>query len=204
MIINDFVAKYQRDFIEMVQSVSVTDIKASNIKMDEAITQIVNELVAVSERGNKLIFVGNGGSAAIASHMALDFWKNCGVKATAFNDSSLLTALANDYSYDEVFSKSIETFAERGDMLMAISSSGNSKNIVNASIAARKLGCTIATFSGFSKDNALIATGDWNFYLPSQSYGYCETIHAYLIHVILDAKLYCNEGIDIFHKNQKL
>ena len=119
------------------------------------------------------------GSAAIASHMALDFWKNANVKAVAFNDASLLTALANDYSYAEVFSKSIEVFGDAGDALMAISASGNSQNIVNAAVSAKQKDIDVITFSGFSLDNKLKQQGAINFYVPSESYGLVETAHAY-------------------------
>lgn len=146
--------------------------------------------------------VGNGGSAGIASHMAVDYWKNGGVKATAFNDSSLLTCIANDLSYAEVFAKPIETFADKGDVVFCISSSGNSENILNAANQALKSNCTVVTFSGFSKENSLRKLGNLNFYVPSHSYGFAEIIHNLIIHNILDAKLYCFDKKDVFNKNQ--
>ena len=147
------------------------------------------------------MLVGNGGSAGITSHMALDFWKNGKVKALAFNDPSLLTALGNDIGYEFVFSKSVEMFGDKGDLLIAISSSGNSPNIINASIEARNKGCKVITLSGFSLDNKLIKLGDYNFYVDSYSYGIVEVLHTLMIHNLLDEKLYSIDNIDIHNKN---
>jgi len=148
--------------------------------------------------------VGNGGSASICSHMTVDYWKNGNIRSTAFNDSSLLTTVSNDYSYAEVFSKTIEMFADEGDMLYCISSSGKSVNILNGADAALKKNCNVITFSGFSEDNPLRKKGMFNFYVPAVSYGYCEILHLFIIHAILDAKMYCNDGVDIFNANKKL
>ena len=137
--------------------------------------------------GKKVIMIGNGGSAGIASHIAVDFWKNGGIRAVAFNDSSLLTCIGNDLGYDRVFSAPLEMFADKGDVLIAISSSGRSKNILNAVEAARKAAAHVITMSGFSPDNPLRKTGNFNFYVPSDGYGCVETVHAALCHVIVDS-----------------
>ena len=121
MLIPDFVTTYQKRFIECIENVKVYDNEGVEMPFSDGISRSVELLLTIEKQGKKLMLVGNGGSAAIASHMALDFWKNANVKANAFNDTSLLTALANDYSYEEVFSKSVEKFADMGDALMAIS-----------------------------------------------------------------------------------
>ena len=136
--------------------------------------------------GNKLIFVGNGGSAAIASHMATDYSKNGGVRALALNDASMLTCLGNDLGYDRVFAKQIELHARAGDLVIAISSSGRSANILNAVDAATTAGCTIATLSGFTPDNPLRRKGQWNFYVASDRYGFVEIGHLTICHAVLD------------------
>ena len=146
--------------------------------------------------------VGNGGSASIASHQSVDYWKNGGIRASAFNDSSLLTCLSNDYSYAEVFSKAVEMFGEEGDMIYCISSSGKSQNILNAAKSAKEKKCTVITFSGFEESNPLRKEGELNFYVPDFSYGFVEILHLFIIHSILDAKMYCHDGVDIFYKNQ--
>jgi D-sedoheptulose 7-phosphate isomerase len=115
--------------------------------------------------GNKIIFVGNGGSAGIASHLAIDFSKNGGLRSLAFNDASALTCLGNDLGYENVFAKQLDFHARPGDLLIAISSSGRSPNILNAVKAARAHDCKVVTFSGFTEENDLRKTGDVNFYI---------------------------------------
>lgn len=134
----------------------------------------------------KLIFIGNGGSAAIASHQALDFFNKLKIRTQTFNDPSLLTCMTNDYGYENVFVKPIGVAAERGDVLVAISSSGKSKNILRAVRAAIQKECWIVTMSGFDADNPLRAMGDINFYVPSFSYGVVEASHSLYWDFILE------------------
>ena len=136
--------------------------------------------------GCKLMFVGNGGSAAIASHMAIDYSKNGGVRSVAFNDAAALTCIANDFGYQNVFSEQIEIHSRGDDILVAISSSGRSPNIIAACTAARLEGCGIVTFSGFDENNPLRALGDLNFYVNSHEYGFVEIAHLTMLHFILD------------------
>ena len=138
--------------------------------------------------GNKIIFIGNGGSAGIASHLAIDFSKNGGLRALAFNDPSALTCLGNDLGYENVFAKQLEFHARPGDVLVAISSSGKSPNIINAVKMARERGCKVVTYSGFSENNDLRRTGDVNFYVRGQDmeYGFVEVAHLALCHAVLD------------------
>jgi len=140
----------------------------------------------VKASSKKIMIIGNGGSAGISSHLAVDFWKNGGIKSTAFNDSSLLTCISNDYSYEQVFEKPIEMFAESGDILFAISSSGNSKNILNAVNTAKAKGVFVITLSGFSSDNKLRQLGDINIYTPHNDYGVVEVSHVAIIHSLLN------------------
>jgi D-sedoheptulose 7-phosphate isomerase len=146
----------------------------------------MNRARAVHAAGNKVIFVGNGGSAAIASHMATDYSKNGGVRSLALNDSSMLTCLGNDLGYDRVFAKQIELHARAGDLVFAISSSGRSPNILNAAAAAANAGCSIITLSGFTPDNPLRTKGEVNFYIGSDRYGFVEIGHLTICHAILD------------------
>lgn len=137
-------------------------------------------------RDKKVIFIGNGGSSSIASHQATDFLKNGGMKAIAFTDPSLLTCISNDLGYPKVFEVPVKMLAEEGDILVAISSSGRSENILRGVEVARGKGCEIITMSGFSTDNPLRKTGRLNFYVPSNSYGYVEISHLVLCHCVLD------------------
>ncbi|MFZ5427818.1 MAG: SIS domain-containing protein [Thermodesulfobacteriota bacterium] len=136
--------------------------------------------------GRKLMFVGNGASAAISSHMATDFWKTGGMRAMAFNDPAGLTCIGNDYGYPHLFEKPVEMFADEGDVLVAISSSGRSENILRAVDAARAAKCQVITLSGFSPDNPLKALGDGNFHVPVDSYGQVEVLHHSICHCLLD------------------
>ena len=107
-------------------------------------------------------------------------------KRSVFSDAALLTCMSNDFGYPEVFSKPVALYADPGDILIAISSSGKSINILNAVKAAREKKCCIITLSGFEADNPLRKSGDYNFYVPSHEYGYVELTHGVLCHSILD------------------
>ena len=137
-------------------------------------------------KGNTVILIGNGGSAAIASHIAVDLMKNGGVRTLAFNDPSLLTCIGNDLGYAAVFETPIAMMARQGDLLIAISSSGASENILRAVAAARKAGASVITMSGFASGNPLSKLGDLNFYVDSASYGPVEIMHTALCHCLLD------------------
>lgn len=108
------------------------------------------------------------------------------MRAIAFNDACLLTCISNDFGYQYVFEKPIEMFAAVDDILVAISSSGRSENILRGVGAAKNKGCNIITMSGFDPDNPLRSTGNINFYVPSHSYGYVEISHLSLCHYIVD------------------
>jgi D-sedoheptulose 7-phosphate isomerase len=202
--IKEFTEKYFSCFEKALKEIQVTDKNNNNIEYSGAVAQVVELLKTIQKKNKKVMMVGNGGSAAIASHQAVDYWKNGKIKSTAFNDSSLLTCLSNDYSFEEVFSKAIEMFGEEGDLIYCISSSGKSPNILNAAKSANKKKCTVITFSGFEENNPLRKEGLFNFYVPSNSYGFVEILHLFIIHSILDAKMYCDDGIDIFQKNEPL
>src|SRR5260370_31678812 len=117
------------------------------------------------------MFVGNGGWAGIASHMATDWLKNGGYAATCFNDGSALTCIANDLGYERVFALQIERHCRKGDVLIAISSSGKSPNILEAVAAARRAGAAVITLSGFDAVDPLRKLGDLNFWGPDGHYG---------------------------------
>ena len=144
---------------------------------------IINQ---TSKKRFKIIFIGNGASASIASHQGVDFWKSGGMRAISFNDAALLTCVGNDYGYEYVFAKPLEMFAEKGDVLIAISSSGKSENIIRAVKKAVTKNCKVITLSGFKKANILSRLGDLNFYVPVQKYSHVEIIHHSIFHYILD------------------
>lgn len=203
MQINEFSSEYAQKFKTAFEHIVSSDSKAS-IPYADAIKKALEIILAAQGKNAKVMMIGNGGSAGIASHMAVDYWKNGNIRSTAFNDSSLLTCVANDYDYTEVFAKPIEMFAEADDVLFAISSSGSSQNILNGAKAAIEKGCKVVTFSGFSEENPLRTMGDVNFYVPAFSYGFVEILHNLIIHEILDTKLQLIDNKDVFYKNQAL
>lgn len=142
--------------------------------------------ISMLKKASITYIIGNGGSAAIASHMAEDYTKNGGVRMLAFNDAAMLTCFANDMGYENVFKSAIAYYAESKDLIIAISSSGKSENILNAVRCAAIKGCHIITFSGFNPDNPLRRLGNLNFYVPDDSYGNVEITHLSLLHAILD------------------
>lgn len=187
-----------------MDEIEVSDSNHQAIAHGEALDRSNDWLHDAQEKGNKIMIFGNGGSAGVASHMAVDFWKNGGVRAMTFNDAPVLTCIANDYSYEEVFEVPVDQFANSGDIAICISSSGNSVNIRRGATAARAKGCHVITCSGFDAHNPLRGMGHLNFYVPSYSYGFVETIHQLIIHVILDNKLYLLDKKDIFHRNEPM
>jgi D-sedoheptulose 7-phosphate isomerase len=180
---------YVGTLAHVLEQTQVTD--GSGLKRD--IAGAINWVTAIARAahaaGNKLVFVGNGGSAAICSHMAVDYSKNGDIRALALNDGAMLTCLGNDCGYEDVFSRQIDMHCRNGDVLIAISSSGRSRNIINAVSAARQRKLVVITLSGFSENNTLRATGDMNFYLQNDQYGFVEIGHLTLCHAILDFAL---------------
>lgn len=131
-------------------------------------------------------FIGNGASATMASHLALDCAKNAGLRALAFNDSASLTALGNDLGYEQTFAAPLRWHGLPGDVLIAISSSGRSPNILAAIAAARERGMHVVTLTGLQADNPARRLGDVNFFVPGRTYGVVECLHQVLLHCWLD------------------
>jgi D-sedoheptulose 7-phosphate isomerase len=178
--------KYYQNLLTILKSVSVTDKMGRSLNFYDGIETVGRQITLHATSGHKIMFIGNGASAAISSHMAADFSKNGNMRAMAFNDAPLLTAVSNDLGYQHVFERPISMFADEDDVLFAISSSGRSENILRGAQAAQAKGCKIITLSGFDPDNPLCAVGDMNFYVPSQRYGPVEVIHHSICHSILD------------------
>lgn len=185
----DLYAHYMSTFIDGLRTASATDAGGATVALDTAVRGIGAKMRACHDGGRRIMLIGNGGSAGICSHLATDFSKNGGMRATAFNDSSVLTCLGNDYGYEHVFAKQVEWHGVEGDMLIAISSSGRSLNILNAVAAARQLNCIILTLSGFKPDNPLRSLGDINIYFPSSEYGFVEVGHLAILHAALDIQM---------------
>ena len=141
---------------------------------------------SIRDAGNSLYFIGNGGSAGIAIHMTADFLKNGKMRTVSMYNPATLTCLGNDFGYEYVFSKQLELLARSGDLLVAISSSGNSPNILRAIETAKEKGCKVITLTGFREDNKARRMGDFNVYVPSMEYGIVESVHNIILQQVVD------------------
>lgn len=170
----------------LTAAVEATDRQGRPLPLGPAMDSLLDMLRGAAAADGRILFIGNGGSAAIASHMAIDYSKNGGMPALAFNDAAALTCLANDLGYEQVFAFQVRTHGRPGDVLIAISSSGRSPNILNAVDAAHTAGLNVVTLSGFAGDNPLRGKGAMNLYVPSHQYGPVEVTHLALCHAVLD------------------
>ncbi len=185
----DQISDYFAEMVRACSAARVSDGDGRPMSLQEGFEWVAEQARRAQASGNKMILIGNGGSAAIASHQAIEFLKNGGVRALALNDGASLTALANDFGYANVFAEQLRMLGRRGDMLVAISSSGQSTNILKAVETARAHDMAVATFSGFRPDNLLRGRGDVNFYVDSTQYGFVEIAHHALIQAVLDLKV---------------
>lgn len=198
-----FFTQYLKAFRDALQQVEVTlGEDGTVLTLEEGVAHVYPWFKDLGD--NKIMLVGNGGSAGISSHIAVDYWKNGRMRATAFNDASLLTCVSNDLGHAEVFREPVDMFADSNDILICISSSGNSENIINAAHKGLEKGCHLLTLTGFSPDNMLRKLGHVNFWVPSNAYGHVEVSHELILHGLLDAKLTLENTMDIFNRNAPL
>ncbi len=179
-------SEYCRILFGLANDINVTDSVKRTLSPDEGAQKVVEMLRELKVAGKKAMIVGNGGSAAIAGHMHNDLAKAAGIRALSFQDISWLTAMANDHGYEAAYEAGVMQWAEKNDLLITISSSGESENMLSAVLAARRVACRVVTLSGFSEGNSLRKLGDINFYVPVMDYGYVETIHSLLAHYLTD------------------
>jgi len=177
---------YIKSFFDITANTVVTNQSQQSQNIDHAIELVYAKLSEVKQNRKTVYLVGNGGSNAIVSHMSIDLINACKIKAYPLTESSQLTCFGNDYGYENVFSKQLETCFDDGDLLIAVSSSGNSKNILNAVEVAKKKNVFVLTFSGFQPENYLRRIGDLNFWINCSEYGKVEIGHALLCHIITD------------------
>ena len=169
-----------------LQGMVVTDRQGAELSAQDGVARWVAMTRAMYDRDGTLYIIGNGGSAGMASHMAADACKNGHLRALAFNDVAMITATGNDISYEQVFSLPLERLARPGDLLVTISSSGDSPNIVRALEARLALGVQAVTLSGKRPDNRSRTLGDLNFYVPLSRYGWAESAHQVILHYWFD------------------
>ncbi|MBI4665246.1 MAG: SIS domain-containing protein [Nitrospinae bacterium] len=171
----------------LLSSFSFRDEMGGDVSFDEGFALWRRWTVELREKRRLCFLIGNGASASMASHISADLAKNAHVHTQVFSDLSLITAMANDISYDAVYSEPLRRRGALGDMLVAISSSGRSENILNAVSVARELGMTVITLSAMSSENPLRMGGSLNAYVPAETYGHAETCHAAILHFWMDS-----------------
>lgn len=168
---------FKEYFIELKKQLDFFDINQ--------LKKIVDLIEKSKKTNNKIIIFGNGGSASIASHVTVDFINAARIKAINFNESSIITCFANDYGYENWVEKALECYAESGDVVILISSSGQSKNILAGANKANSMNVGVITLSGFLQDNPLRKLGNVNLWVDSRSYNIVEmTHHIWLLSVI--------------------
>lgn len=179
--------KYVNELIERLDGTEIwRGVEERCSGYSEGIRFLVDTFTVHKERKSQLFFIGNGGSSAIASHMTADYMKNGGMNTYSLYDNAVTTCMGNDYGYEYIFSRPMEFLVREGDLLVAISSSGNSANIINAIETARMKGVDVITFTGFEANNKAKQLGDVNVYVPCRKYGIVESIHNLMLQQVVD------------------
>ena len=171
----------------LIISAEFKDGQGNPIPYQNGFEDILNLLKEIRKKRACVFLVGNGGSAAIVSHVFNDFINIGKLRAFTLHESSLVTCMSNDYGYENVYSRPLDTLAHENDLLIAVSSSGKSKNICNAAASMKEIGGRVITLTGFSKDNPLRKMGSINFWLDSNDYGLVEVAHMFFLHCLSDS-----------------
>lgn len=171
----NFFSQYIQELNKFISNVNASILESSAVLLRQT-----------QQRNRKVIIIGNGGSAAIASHVSVDLVKTAGLRAINFNEADLITCFSNDYGYEFWLEKALEVYADGGDLLISISSSGQSRNIINATTKAKDMGLEIITFSGFSEQNPLRSMGLINFWVNSKKYNIVEMTHHVWLSAMVD------------------
>jgi phosphoheptose isomerase len=175
----DFARDYRDRFARAVQEWDLS-----------ALEQVARVLTEARARGASILMAGNGGSAAIANHSECDVTKNTFVESrpplnsrSLSSNTSLLTALGNDLGYAAIFERQVRYFGKKGDVLLLVSSSGNSPNVISACKTAQELGMTVVALVGF-EGGALKQLADVALHVPVKNYGIVEDLHQACVHLV--------------------
>ncbi len=175
-----------QELFELLNSLSVRDKDGKELEPEKGFQEWLVKTFEVRNSQKVVYLIGNGASASMASHFSADLAKNAHIHTQVFSDLSLITAISNDLGYEHVFEEPLRRRGMAGDMLVAISSSGNSKNILGAVKLADSLGMESVTLSGMSFDNPLRKLGKLNFHVSGKTYGAVETCHSAILHHWMD------------------
>ena len=174
--IDKFFEQYTKEYEELIKDKS----NQKKIKL------FFRQILKIKKNKNKIMIAGNGGSAAISSHFSVDLTKNAGIRCINFNESDLITCFSNDYGYHKWIEKALKFYGDKGDMIILISSSGKSKNMIEAANFAKKNNYFLITLTGFFGSNRLSKLGKINFVVNSKKYNHIENVHQYILLFIVD------------------
>lgn len=183
--------EYGKKYFDLIRNglekMIVTDKEGNELTFDQGFAIWADVARKIQKETNGLIFFcGNGASASMAEHMSHDWFQNAVINTTTCAEVSHITAISNDLSYEDVYSYRVKRIISEKDMLVGISSSGNSPNIKKAIEAAKENGAFTISISGKKEDNKIRQIADLNFYVPLETYGEVESAHAILLHCALD------------------
>ena len=174
---HSFLQNYLTDFSDLIKP---------NRHIVQKLIQVKNIFLNTSKKKNKILIFGNGGSAAIASHVSVDLTKNAKIRAVNFNESDLITCFSNDYGYERWIEKAVDFYADKNDTLILISSSGKSKNMINACKAAKRKKIKVISFTGHTKNNPLSKVSDLSLWVNSKAYNFVENTHQIWLLTVCD------------------
>lgn len=181
---------YESSYLEYINKLmghSVCSSRQETVELSAFFDELIKVTQSVQEQQGRIFFIGNGASAAFSNHMALDWSKNGGIKAGSLSDSALLTALSNDYSYEQAFTEYLKIeSANQKDIVVTVSSSGNSPNVVDVLKFCQKNSIVSVGFSGLKNNNESIKLANHSLYVPAKTYGMVECIHQTFLHLWLD------------------
>lgn len=190
---------FWKEYIDRLYNVSnsmiVSDDKGKVYPHDEGFGGWTSMTEKIRDQKKTIFFIGNGASASMASHFSADLSKQSRIHTEVFTDPVLMTAVANDIEFKYVFSKPLDWRMKPGDMLVAISSSGNSPNILAGAKMARDKDGKVVTLSAMKEGNPLRKLGDLNFYVPGRTYGQAESVHSVILHYWMDLVEYESMGV---------
>ena len=172
-----FLKNYLKDLSELIKP---------NDKLVNKLFQVKNIFCGTSKKKGKILIFGNGGSAAIASHVSVDLTKNANIRAVNFNESDLITCFSNDYGYERWIEKAVDFYADKNDTLVLISSSGKSKNMINACKAAKRKKIKVISFTGHAKNNPLSKIVNLSLWINSKAYNFVENTHQIWLLTVCD------------------
>ena len=173
----NFLSNYLNDFSTIIRP---------DKNIIKNLIQVKNIFLKTSKKKGKVLIFGNGGSSAIASHVSVDLTKNAKIRSVNFNEADLITCFSNDYGYERWIEKAIDFYADKNDSVVLISSSGKSKNMINACKAAKRKKIKIISFTGHTKNNPLSRVSDLNLWINSKAYNFVENTHQIWLLTICD------------------